>query len=391
MVETLVEMLNKGVTPVMSQKGSVGASGDLSPLGQGALVLMGEGEAFYRGSRMKGKEAMSKAGIKTVVLEARDGLAMINGSNLVAGMGCLQIHDADLLVKTSEISAAMTLEALLPNMLAYDERIHKIRGYEGAVKCAENIRRIVEGSEVLKQKPQKVQESYSLRSTPQVVGAVKDTLEFARRMFETEINGVGDNPIFFPDEGGIVLTGANFQGTPLAFALEFLGIALTTVGALSERRMNRLVNPALNMGLPAFLTKGAGMFSGMMLSQYTAASLVCENRVLAGPAATGSIPTAADQEDFVSMATTTAVKTKQIVKNTSAIVAIELMAAAQALDFRKPLKPGKGTQAAHDVVRKHVTHLEEDRPLYPDIARLSEVVMSGEVQAAVEKAVGKLN
>ena len=391
MVETLVEMLNKGVTPVMSQKGSVGASGDLSPLGQGALVLMGEGEAFYRGDRMKGKEAMSRAGIETVVLEARDGLAMINGSNLVAGMGCLQIHDADVLVKTSEIAAAMTLEALLPNMLAYDERIHKVRGYEGAVKCAENVRRIVQGSEVLKQKPQKVQESYSLRSTPQVVGAVKDTLAFARRMFEVEINGVGDNPIFFPDEGGIVLTGANFQGTPLAFALEFLGIALTTVGALSERRMNRLVNPALNMGLPAFLTKGAGMFSGMMLSQYTAASLVCENRVLSSPAATGSIPTAADQEDFVSMATTTAIKTKQIVKNTSAIVAIELMAAAQALDFRKPLEPGKGTQAAQRVIRKYVTHLEEDRPLYPDIAKLSEVVMSGEVQAAVEKSIGNLN
>ncbi|MGD1055257.1 MAG: aromatic amino acid ammonia-lyase, partial [Nitrososphaerales archaeon] len=192
LVETLVEMLNKGVTPVMCQKGSVGASGDLSPLGQGALVLLGEGEAFYYGDRMKGKEAMDRAGIKTVVLEARDGLALINGSNLVAGMGCLQVYDADILVKASEIAAAMTLEALLPNMLAYDERIHKVRGYEGAVQCAENIRKIVKDSEVLKQKPQKVQESYSLRSTPQVVGAAKDTLKFARRMFETEINGVGD-------------------------------------------------------------------------------------------------------------------------------------------------------------------------------------------------------
>ena len=215
-------------------------------------------------------------------------------------------------------------------------------------------------------------------------------MKFARTMFETEINGVGDNPLFFPDEGGICLTGANFQGTPLAFGLEFLGIGLTTVGALSERRMNRLVNPNLNMGLPAFLTKGAGMFSGMMLSQYTAASLVCENRVLATPAATGSIPTAADQEDFVSMATTTAIKTKQIVKNTSAIIAIELMAAAQALDFRRPLKPGKGTQAAHQGIRKHVSHLEEDRPLYSDIMKLSEVVMSGEILAAVEKSIGNL-
>jgi histidine ammonia-lyase len=389
-VTTLIDMLNKGVTPVMCQKGSVGASGDLSPLGQGALVLMGEGEAFYQGERMSGKEAMDKAGIPTITYEARDGLATINGSNLVAGMGCLQIFDADVLIKTSEIAAAMTLEALMPNMLAFDERIHKARGYEGAIECAENVRKIVEGSDILKQKPQKVQESYSLRSTPQVVGAARDTLRFSRKMFETEINGAGDNPLFFTDEGGICLTGANFQGTPLAFALEYLGIALTTIGALSERRMNRLVNPNLSMGLPAFLTKGAGMFSGMMLAQYTAASLVCENRVLSTPAATGSIPTAADQEDFVSMANTTAIKTKEILKNSSVIFAIELMAAAQALDFRKPLKPGKGTQAAHDAIRKHVTHLDEDRPLYPDITELSKVVESGEILEAVERAVGKL-
>jgi histidine ammonia-lyase len=389
-VETLVEMLNKGVTPVMCQKGSVGASGDLSPLAQGALVLLGEGEAFYRGKRIKGKEAMNRAGIKTVTFEARDGLATINGSNLVAGMGCLQIHDADVLVKTSEIAAAMTLEALLPNMLAFDERIHRVRGYQGAIDCAENIRRMVDGSEILKQKPKKVQESYSLRSTPQVVGAAKDTLVFARKMFETEINGVGDNPLFFEDEGGISLTGANFQGTPLAFALEFLGTALTTVGVISERRMNRLVNPNLSMGLPAFLTKGAGMFSGMMLAQYTAASLVAENRVLSTPAATGSIPTAADQEDFVSMAMTTAIKTKEILKNSSAIIAVELMAAAQALDFRMPLKPGKGTRAALDTVRKHSSHLEEDRPLYPDIINLSEAVKTGEVLTAVEKTLGDL-
>jgi len=389
-VETLVEMLNKGVTPVMCQKGSVGASGDLSPLAQGALVLLGEGEAFYRGRRLGGKDAMDRARIKTVSFEARDGLATINGSNLVAGMGCLQIHDADILVKTSEIAAAMTLEALLPNMLAFDERIHRVRGYQGAIDCAENIRRMVADSEILKQKPKKVQESYSLRSTPQVVGAAKDTLGFARKMFETEINGVGDNPLFFEDEGGISLTGANFQGTPLAFALEFLGTALTTVGVISERRMNRLVNPNLSMGLPAFLTKGAGMFSGMMLAQYTAASLVAENRVLSTPAATGSIPTAADQEDFVSMAMTSAIKTKEILKNTSAIIAVELMTAAQALDFRAPSKPGKGTQVALGAVRKHTSHLEEDRPLYPDIIKLSDAVKAGEVLATVERTLGKL-
>jgi histidine ammonia-lyase len=388
-VNTLIDMLNNGVTPVMCQKGSVGASGDLSPLGQGALVLIGEGEAFYQGERMSGKQAMDKAGVKTITYEARDGLATINGSNLVAGMGCLQVFDAERLIKTSEIAAAMTLEALTPNMLAFDERVHKVRGYEGAVESAENIRRIVAGSEILKQKPQKVQESYSLRSTPQVVGAARDTLKFARKMFETEINGAGDNPLFFEDDGGTCLTGANFQGTPLAFALEYLGIALTTLGALSERRMNRLVNPNLSMGLPAFLTKGAGMFSGMMLAQYTAASLVCENRVLSTPAATGSIPTAADQEDFVSMANTTAMKTKEILKNSAAIFGIELMAGAQALDFR-PLKPGTGTQAAHDVIRQHVKHLEEDRPLYNDIIEMSKVVESGAILEEVERAVGAL-
>jgi len=389
-VKTLIDMLNKGVTPVMCQKGSVGASGDLSPLGQGALVPIGEGEAFYKGERMSGKQAMDKAGIPIIMYEARDGLATINGSNLVAGMGCLQVYDAEMLLKTSEIAAALTLESLTPNMLAYDERIHKARGYEGAVESAENVRRIIQDSEILKQKPQKVQESYSLRSTPQVVGAAKDTLLFSRKMFEVEINGAGDNPLFFQDEGGICLTGANFQGTPLAFALEYLGIAMTTVGALSERRMNRLVNPALSMGLPAFLTKGAGMFSGMMLAQYTSASLVCENRVLSTPAATGSIPTAADQEDFVSMANTTAMKTKQILKNSAAIFAIELMAGAQALDFRKPMKPGKGTQAAYDVIRKHVRHLDEDRPLYNDIINMTKVVESREILESVERAVGTL-
>jgi len=389
-VKTLIDMLNKGVTPVMCQKGSVGASGDLSPLGQGALVPIGEGEAFYKGERMSGKQAMDKAGIPIIMYEARDGLATINGSNLVAGMGCLQVYDAEMLLKTSEIAAALTLESLTPNMLAYDERIHKARGYEGAVESAENVRRIIQDSEILKQKPQKVQESYSLRSTPQVVGAAKDTLRFSRKMFEVEINGAGDNPLFFQDEGGICLTGANFQGTPLAFALEYLGIAMTTVGALSERRMNRLVNPALSMGLPAFLTKGAGMFSGMMLAQYTSASLVCENRVLSTPAATGSIPTAADQEDFVSMANTTAMKTKQILKNSAAIFAIELMAGAQALDFRKPMKPGKGTQAAYDVIRKHVRHLDEDRPLYNDIINMTKVVESREILESVERAVGTL-
>jgi histidine ammonia-lyase len=389
-VETLVEMMNKGVTPVMCQKGSVGASGDLAPLAQMALVLIGEGEAFYEGERLPGKEAMRRAGIKTIKFEARDGLATINGSNLICGMGALQIHDAERWIKTSEIAAAMTLDALKANMKAYDERIHKARGYPGAVDCAENIRRIVEGSEILAQKDKKVQDAYSLRSTPQVVGAAKDTLKFSRKMFEIEMNAGADNPLFFENGGGICLTGANFQGTPLALALEFLGTSVTTVCALSERRLNRLTNPNLSRGLPAFLTKGAGMFSGLMLSQYTAASLVCENRVLCTPAAIGSIPTAADQEDFVSMGTTTAIKTKQILENANVILGIELMAAAQAFEFRKPLKPGRGCQAAYELIRKYVEPLEEDRPLYDDITKMGELVKSGKILEVVEKEIGKL-
>ncbi|UCE74775.1 MAG: histidine ammonia-lyase [Methanomassiliicoccales archaeon] len=389
-VNTLVAMLNKGVTPVMCQRGSVGACGDLSPMAQMALVLMGEGEAFYSGERMSGKEAMEKAKIPIIEYEARDGLATINGSNVITGMGALQVYDAQRWLKSSEISAAMTLEALNANMKAYNERLHKVRGFPGAIECAENIRLITKDSELLAQKGKKVQDAYSLRSTPQVVGAARDAFKWARYMIETELNSAADNPTFFPKED-LVLTGANFQGTPLAFALEMVGIAVTTVAALSERRLNRLLNPHLSMGLPAFLTKGAGMFSGLMLSQYTAGSLVCENRVLSHPAATGSIPAAADQEDFVSMGMTTAIKTKQIIDNAQAVVAIELMAGAQALDFKAPIKPGKGVAAAYEVVRRHVDHLEEDRPLFDDINNLSFVVKSCDVLSEVEKAVGKLN
>jgi histidine ammonia-lyase len=389
-VETLKEMLNRGVAPVMCQRGSVGACGDLSPMSQMALVPLGEGEAFYRGERMNGKKAMDKAGIPIVQYEARDGLATINGSNVITGMGSLQLYDAERWIKTTEIAAAMTLAALNANMLAYDERLHRARGYQSCVDCAANIRRIVEGSDFITAGGKRVQDAYSLRSTPQVVGAAKQTLEFSRGIFQTELNGVCDNPIFFPDDGGTVITGANFQGTPLAFALEFLGIAVTTVSVLSERRTNRLLNPNLSVGLPAFLTKGAGMFAGLMLAQYTAGQLISENRVLSHPAATGSIPAAADQEDFVSMGMTTAIKTRQIIENANTVVAIELMAAAQALDFRTPWKHGPGIQAAYDTIRKYVDHLEEDRPLFDDINTLSAVVKSGEILKEVEKAIGPL-
>jgi histidine ammonia-lyase len=388
-VETMKEMLNRGVTPVVCQKGSVGACGDLSPMSQIALVIMGEGEAFYQGQRLPGEEALRRAGIKPQVLQARDGLAIINGSNVITGLGALEIYDAYRWIKHSEIAAAMTLEVLNANMKAYDERLHRVRGYQGAMECAANIRRITAGSELLAQPGKKVQDAYSLRSTPQVVGAARDALRWARQMIEIELNGCADNPVFFPEEE-LVLTGANFQGTPQAFALELLGIAVTTVSVLSERRINRLMNPHLNRGLPAFLTRGAGMFSGLMLTQYTAGALVCENRVLSHPAATGSIPAAADQEDFVSMGMTTALKTRQIIDNSQAVIAIEMMAAAQALDFRRPLRASPGVEAAYEVIRKYVSYLDEDRPLYDDINRLKEVVASGEILEAVEKTVGEL-
>jgi len=389
-VEKLVELLNKEVTPVVCEKGSVGACGDLSPMSQIALVLMGEGEAFYQGERWPAQEALKKAGIEPLVFQARDGLATINGSNMITALGALEVNEAQKWLKNAEIVAAMTLEALNANMKAYDDRVHKVRGYPGAITSAENIRKITAGSELLAQTGKKVQDAYSLRSVAQVVGAARDAWQWAKQMIEIELKGAADNPIFFPEED-LVLTGATFQGVPQALALELLGTAITTVCVLSERQLNRLMNPNLSAGLPAFLTKGAGMFSGLMLSQYTSGALVCENRVLSTPAATGSIPAAADQEDFVSMGMPTALKTRQILDNAEAILAIEFIAAAQALDFRQPVKPSPAVEAARQAIRKYVAFMEEDRPLYNDINSLKEVVQRGEILEAVEKVTGPLN
>ncbi len=389
-VEIQVHMLNQGVTPVVCQKGSVGACGDLSPMAQMAITLMGEGEVFYKGNRMPAKDGLAAASLPPITFRERDGLATINGSDLTTGMGCLELYDAERWLRTQEVCLAMTLEALNANMAAYDARIHSVRGYPGAQACAENVRRLTAGSELLKLPGKKVQDAYSLRSSPQVIGAAKDAFQWSRQMLEIELNHAADNPVFFPDEE-VVLTGANFQGTPLAFALELVGLSVTTTAALSERRLNRLMNPHLSMGLPAFLTKGAGMFSGLMLSQYTAGALVCENRVLSHPAATGSIPAAADQEDFVSMSMTTAIKTRQILENAWTVTAIELMAAAQALDLRAPVRPSPASQAVYEVVRSHVKKLEEDRPLFDDINMLTKIAKEGAILEAAEKIIGRLN
>lgn len=386
---TLIDMLNKGVTPVVCQKGSVGASGDLAPMSQIALLLMGEGEAYYKGEVLPGKKAMDRAGIPIPGLKARDGLATINGSNLLTAMSALHIYDMERILRHAEIACAMSLEALLANLKPYDERLHQARGFKGAVRTAAAIMKIIKGSDLQTGKMKtKVQDAYSMRSSPQVIGAAHDALAFAREQVEIELNGVGDNPIFLP-EFKLTLTGANFQGTPVSLPMDMAGAAITMVCVLSERRLNRLTNPALSVGLPAFLTKGAGMMSGMMLSQYTADMLIVEQRILSMPASIQSIPAAADQEDFVSMGMNTAIKNDQIIDNAYGVLGIEMMAAAQGLDFRDH-SPGEGTSAALNVVRKYVDHLDEDRPLYPDHTRMKALVKSCEILDAVEAQVGSL-
>jgi histidine ammonia-lyase len=385
----LVDMLNKGVTPVVCQKGSVGACGDLAPMAQIALLLMGEGEAYYQGERLPGRVAMEKAGISIPDLQARDGLAAINGSNLLTAMSALHLYDMNRWLKQAEIACAMSLEALLANLKPYDVRLHELRGFPGAVRSAKAIMKCIQGSDLTTGKMKtKVQDAYSMRSTPQVIGAAHDTMAFAKRQVEIELNGVGDNPIFMP-EYKLTLTGANFQGSPVSLPMDMAGVAITMVCVLSERRLNRLTNPALSVGLPAFLTKGAGMFSGLMLSQYTADSLIVEQRILSMPASIQSIPAAADQEDFVSMGMNTAIKNAQILDNAYGILGIELMAAAQGLDFRE-FTPGRGVQKAREVVRRQVAHLDVDRPLYPDHNRMEELVKSGEILDEVEREVGSL-
>ncbi|MCD4791958.1 MAG: aromatic amino acid ammonia-lyase [Bacteroidales bacterium] len=386
---TLVEMLNKGVTPFVCQKGSVGASGDLAPMSQIALLLMGEGEAYYKGELLPGKEAMDKAGIPVPGLEARDGLGTINGSNVLTAMSAIFLYDANNWLKQAEIAASMSLEALKANMKPYNKRLHEVRGFKGAVRSALAVRKCVEGGDlVLEKVPHKVQDAYSMRSTPQVIGAAHDAMAYARSQVEIELNGVGDNPIFFPEEN-LQLSGANFQGSPVSLPMDMAGAAITMISVISERRMNRLNNPALNVGLPAFLTKGAGMFSGLMLSQYTADMQITEQRILSAPASILSIPAAADQEDFVSMGMNTAIKNFQILDNAYGILGIEFMAAAQALDFRE-YKFGKGVTKAKEVVRRHVDFLDIDRPLYPDHTNMKELVKSCEILEEVEKEVGSL-
>jgi len=395
--EFLVNMLNKGVTPYVCKKGSVGACGDLAPMSQIGLLLLGEGKAYYKGQLYNGAEALEKAGITAPGLHARDGLALINGCNVMTAMGALWLYDANNLLKQAEIASAMSLEALNSNLGPLNPLIHQVRGFSGAQRSAKSLLKCVEGGDLKdnKKKKVKVQDAYSLRSTPQVIGAAHDALVWARSQVEIELSGVGDNPIFFPDEG-ISVSGANFQGSPVSVPCDMAGATITMVSVLSERRFNRMLNPALSGGLPPFLSTHPGMMSGMMLSQYTADMQIVEQKMWSAPAYVQSIPAAADQEDFVSMGMNTALKNLDILNNARAVIGIEMMIAAQAIDLRlkepgnSDWKFGRGVQAAFEVVRKHVPFLDIDRPLYKDHNAMHELLKTTEVLDAVEEEVGNL-
>jgi histidine ammonia-lyase len=332
---------------------------------------------------------LNRANIPVPGLKARDGLATINGSNVLTAMSAIFLYDANNWLKQAEIATAMSLEALKANMRPYSAKLHEVRGFKGAVRSAESIRKMVANGDLAENRVKcKVQDAYSMRSSPQVIGAAHDALAYARSQVEIELNGVGDNPIFFPEED-LQLSGANFQGSPVSVPMDMAGYVITMVSVLSERRLNRLNNPALSVGLPAFLTKGAGMFSGLMLSQYTADMQIVEQRILSAPASIQSIPAAADQEDFVSMGMNTAIKNFQILDNAYGVLGIEFMAASQALDFRE-YNFGNGVSKAKEIVRKYVDFLDIDRPLYPDHTKMKELVKSCEILEEVEKEVGSL-
>ncbi|MGL6131683.1 MAG: histidine ammonia-lyase, partial [Fusobacteriaceae bacterium] len=351
-IDKMVEILNSDVVPVIPEKGSLGASGDLAPLSHMVLVVLGMGEAFYKGERMSGSEALSRAGIKPLPnLSSKEGLALINGTQAMTSVGAIAVYEAINLMKTLDITAAITMESLNGITCAYDEKIHKIRGHKGQIDTAENILRILDGSKmVTKQGELRVQDPYTLRCTPQIHGASKDAINFVLNKVEIEMNAVTDNPIIFPDHEQVI-SGGNFHGQPMALPFDFLGIACSEMGNISERRLERLVNPQLNFGLPPFLTSYGGLHSGFMIVQYSAASLVSENKVLAHPASVDSIPSSGNQEDHVSMGTIAARKGYEILKNSRKVVAMELLAACQGVDLRGNIGLGRGSSAAYDVVR----------------------------------------
>lgn len=387
-IDTLCEMLNRGVTPFVPSQGSVGASGDLAPLAHLALALIGEGECFNdKGERVPSADALKRAQIKAVVLESKETISLINGTQGMLAVGTLSLLAAETLVDSADVIGGLSCDALKGTDAAFDERIHKARPHSGQIKTAANLRRMLEGSQIRESHREcgRVQDAYSLRCIPQVHGAVRDTLAHCREVFEIEANSAVDNPLVFitGNSEGDVISGGNFHGEPLAFALDFLAIALCALAGISERRIERLVNPALSEGLPPFLAPGAGLNSGFMMPQVTAAALVSENKVLAHPASVDSITTSGNKEDYVSMGMTAAIKLRRIVENTRNVLAIEAMAVAQALDFLAPLKTSKRGQNAHATIRSVSAAMDKDRVMYPDFVRLSQLLASGKIAEAL--------
>jgi histidine ammonia-lyase len=403
-IDTICEMLNRGATPMVPSQGSVGASGDLAPLAHLALALIGEGECLdEKGARIPAADAMRRAQIKPLVLEAKEAVSLINGTQAMLAVGILALLAAEILTDTADVIGALSLDALRGTDVAFDERIHQARPHPGQLRAAANLRKMLEGSSLRDSHRDcdRVQDAYSLRCMPQVHGAVRDTLTHCREVMEIEVNSAVDNPLVFmkshvgaaalvrPAERSSasleadVISGGNFHGQPLAFVLDFLGIALSALAGISERRLERLVNPALSEGLPPFLAAGAGLNSGFMMAQVAAASLVSENKVLAHPASVDSITTSGNKEDYVSMGMTAALKLKRIVENSRNAIAIEAMAAAQALDFLAPLKTSKRGQAAHTAIRSVCATMDKDRVMYQDFARLAGLIASGKVAEAL--------
>jgi histidine ammonia-lyase len=382
LVELLAALLNAGVHPVIPEKGSVGASGDLAPLAHLALVVIGEGEALLQGERMAGGEALLRAGLAPLALAAKEGLALLNGTQAMTAVGALAVVRGLRVAKLADVAGAMALEALMGTPAAFDARIHEVRPHAGQMAAAAHLLRLLEGSEIReahREHDSRVQDAYCLRCMPQVHGAVRDVLAHVRGVLEIEAGSATDNPLVFVEQagGGVVISGGNFHGAPLAYAFDYAAIALTDLAGITERRIDRLLNPDINEGLPAFLSPDAGLSSGFMMAQIVAAALINECQVLAHPSSTGSIPTSGGKEDHVSMGMTGAIKLRQIVEQAERIVGIELMCAAQGLEFRRPLKSGREVDRVYDAVRSVVPRLEQDRVLATDIDALASAVRAG--------------
>ena len=389
-LQTLIDMLNAGVHPCIPEKGSLGASGDLAPLAHIVLVMLGEGHAEYKGEILAGKQAMEKAGIPTIELAAKEGLALINGTQIMTAIGALAVYDAKNLAKTADIIAAMTCEAQLGIKKAFDRKIHELRGHKGQIDVANNLLTILSDSRLaLDINPDKVQDAYSIRCIPQIHGASRDAINYVWDAVSKEINAVTDNPIIFPDEDEVI-SGGNFHGQPMALAFDFLKIALAEYANVSERRIERMVNPQLSNGLPAFLTEHSGVNSGFMIAQYSAASMVSENKIYAHPASVDSIPSSAGQEDHVSMGTTAARTAQMILDNSQKVLGIELFTAYQALHFRGKEKLSSATRAVYEHIAKSVAPVDEDIVMHYEMVKFDKMIKSNEIAGVLEAVIGKL-